>query len=728
MMKRKNTSRILVDSDSSDSESGADLDEDLKILSKKRKPNPEPSKSDDSVSGTSESDDDWTVNGKGGKKKQKKRQNRKSTSQSESKNEEFAVSDGARSDSEPEEGEVSDSDVGTAESASSAEEEFHDGYDENLMGDDEDRERLEQMTEKEREQELFNRIEKREVLKTRFEIEKKLRQAKKKEQKRKVKKKEPEKPKPPPAAASSVTPLLSRSTERRKTVEENRKQDTKQQAFQALKAKREKKKEQEAEQQAKKAPLKASDIYSDDESSASSSSSEEEAEKKKSAVAETSGSESKERSSDSDSDSDDSSTEETRKPKKTVPVSCKEELLPIRISRHKIEKWCHAPFFNKIMLGAYVRIGIGNNNGRPVYRIAEVVEVVETAKVYQLGSTRTNKGLKLRHGSQERVFRLEFVSNSDYTENEFFKWKEAMTLADLTLPTLNEIHQKEKDIQTAFNFKFTDKDIEQIVKEKDRFRKNPCNYAMRKANLQKAKLASVANTGTDNLADNVGLLHANIVGLAAVLSNGDTAWPAVLTLADMWLTAARAATAKADLISGALEERAEELDRIRTGNISAISYINQRNRQRNIPPKLRYIVQEVQEMRNAGGQADRRSRGGASVCRRWLRRRATTSRPSIPGGEAYSAGAAANTDEHRLQLDMFTSTGEGKSIRKGDPLPGPSQEDLFSAHDFDIKIDLEVPPIATTSAVAAKPSPAIRDTAPGRSLNLEAYKKRRGLI
>lgn len=32
----------------------------------------------------------------------------------------------------------------------------------------------------------------------------------------------------------------------------------------------------------------------------------------------------------------------------------------------------------------------------------------------------------------------------------------------------------------------------------------------------------------------------------------------------------------------ALEERAEELDRIRTGNISAISYINQRNRQRNI--------------------------------------------------------------------------------------------------------------------------------------------------
>lgn len=36
------------------------------------------------------------------------------------------------------------------------------------MGDDEDRDRLAQLTEREREQELFNRIEKREVLKTRF--------------------------------------------------------------------------------------------------------------------------------------------------------------------------------------------------------------------------------------------------------------------------------------------------------------------------------------------------------------------------------------------------------------------------------------------------------------------------------------------------------------------------------------------------------------------------------
>ena len=88
-------------------------------------------------------------------------------------------------------GEVSDS---ATSDSDDLDEEFDDGLDENMIGDDEDRARLEQMTEKEREQEIYNRIEKREVLKTRFEIEKKLKLAKKKEI-RKKKEKEGDKPK-----------------------------------------------------------------------------------------------------------------------------------------------------------------------------------------------------------------------------------------------------------------------------------------------------------------------------------------------------------------------------------------------------------------------------------------------------------------------------------------------------------------------------------------------------
>ena len=109
------------------------------------------------------------------------------------------------------------------------------------------------------------------------------------------------------------------------------------------------------------------------------------------------------------------------------------------------------------------------------FKVAEVVDVVEQYKVYQLGKSRTNKGLKLRlvcrfetrsclecivemnsivgkllvkyfrkvyflisvlddscsdlflicrHGQQDRTFRIEYVSNQGYTESEFQKWKE----------------------------------------------------------------------------------------------------------------------------------------------------------------------------------------------------------------------------------------------------------------------------------------------------------------
>lgn len=54
---------------------------------------------------------------------------------------------------------TSDSDVSSFGGESSSDEslKFDDGLDENLIGDEEDRKRLDQMTEAEREQEMYNR-------------------------------------------------------------------------------------------------------------------------------------------------------------------------------------------------------------------------------------------------------------------------------------------------------------------------------------------------------------------------------------------------------------------------------------------------------------------------------------------------------------------------------------------------------------------------------------------
>ena len=117
-------------------------------------------------------------------------------------------------------------------------------------------------------------------------------------------------------------------------------------------------------------------------------------------------------------------------------VESQQDLEHIRLSRHKLERFVHLPFFKDLAVGCFVRIGIGNgNDGRPTYRCAEIVDVVETGKVYQMGKTRTNTGMRLRFGRQERVYRLEFVSNQPFAPSEFINWKNTCEEQGFTLPT-----------------------------------------------------------------------------------------------------------------------------------------------------------------------------------------------------------------------------------------------------------------------------------------------------
>ncbi|KAL2738865.1 RNA polymerase-associated protein RTF1 [Vespula squamosa] len=695
MPKRKNQALIDSESSGSASESGSDLDNDLLSLAKKKKGKSQDdsqSNEDNNVakkdvrhdSDTSDSDDDWGA--KTGKTKKKKAPTKRSKRKmTKSSSEDSGSEKESAKVSEPEEGEVSDSDASVSDSS---QEEFNDGYDDKLMGDAEDQARLAQMTEKEREQEIFKRIEQREIMKTRFEIEKKLRMAKKQELKKQKESKKKEKGVEDKKIDRAPDPK-ERSKDRKKTIEE--KQDKKFHAMSLLKARREEKKEREEkekqriEQQqqqskdieeeeleddhkggANKTKLKASDIYSDD--SGSSDSGEEEASKPASHQRSSSS-----ESRDSDSDNDKKSvTSNKAKPKKPLYVSTKEELNKIRLSRHKMERFVHLPFFDRVVQGCFVRIGIGNNNGKAVYRVAEISGVCETGKIYQLGGTRTNKGLKLRHGAQERVFRLEFVSNQEFTESEFFKWKETCALQGISMPTFDEVEQKLKDIKEALVYEFKEEDIEKIVREKERFKQTPYNYAMKKAQLMRERDAANCR-GDDETASR----------LNQELSE--------------------------------LEERASELDKMRTATISSISYINDRNRKKNVEEAEKAIMEEIKA--NKGKKVDDP-----------FTRRSTKPRMVYkPDDEDTPAATATNEKSGSQQIgDSLSTTNEkenGQEIKKKQ-----STEDLFNAHDFDITIDLEVPIPNNPVSVLPKPVSNIKDTGPRRSLNLEDYKKKRGLI
>lgn len=61
------------------------------------------------------------------------------------------------------------------------------------------------------------------------------------------------------------------------------------------------------------------------------------------------------------------------------------------------------------------------------------------------------------------MYRLEFVSNQDFSDTEFNKWKEAMELGHHQIPTLDDIARKEDDLKQASEYKIKDKDIEEVI-------------------------------------------------------------------------------------------------------------------------------------------------------------------------------------------------------------------------------------------------------------------------
>ncbi|XP_017027696.1 RNA polymerase-associated protein Rtf1 [Drosophila kikkawai] len=782
MGKRRTQSLLDSNSSDSDSESDTNLESDLMSLAKKRKKPQATAK----ASSRSDSDSDWANNKAGApsskKKKRQKKASRDSSSSESNWDDDSQDEEEQRPQpqqqqqnppaqaevkapveqpqaaqlSEQEEGEVSDSDSdksksnssssgsdSSSSSSSSSDSEFDDGFDDDLMGDEEDRKRLNGLSEKERETEIYKRIEQREIMRTRWEIERKLKlarrgeknqeksktkgeRAKKKKEKREKKAKKAREAQPPsqPQASTSAlseaepktsvevrsaSPLSSpthnremastsaavasilqedqgaaagvadyfdhkeRSKERKKNVEANKTDDKRSNAMALLKAKREgkaKREEEEAKRMAERdrdedkeelesvsgcksaVKLKASEIYSDD----SGSSDWDEEEKP-------TGKRSRSNSSKASSESED----DEKAPKSPVFITTREDLNKLRLSRYKMERFVNLPIFESTVLNCFVRISIGNNGQKPVYRVAEIVGVVETGKIYSLGTTRTNRGLRLKHGTQERVFRLEFISNQEFTENEFNKWHEVCQQSHVQMPTIDLIAIKQADIKKALNYEFKDEDVDKIVEEKNRFRNRPTNYAMKKTCLMKERDAAMLR-GDYDIAQDLG------------------------TQIDE------------------LESRASELDKRRSHTLNLISYINDRNRKKNVQDAEKAIMEEA------------RANKGQKISDPFTRR-ITQPRMGFKGTK--------KDDEDMLQAPLPPPPPGKKRPSEAGPSsanarPTDSKDySLYSLHDFDI--DLDVPLPVSTNAVP-KPANKPAETVSKRSLNLEDYKKKRGLI
>ncbi|KAH8860008.1 RNA polymerase-associated protein RTF1 isoform 2 [Schistosoma japonicum] len=485
-----------------------------------------------------------------------------------------------------EEGEVSSDDL---------DEDEDDGLDDNLIGGEDDKRRLAKMSELEREEELFKRAERRDAIRARKAVKQKLKERREKEKAQQAASSGHFAGDVSKSKRSAYHNVFSDSDEaensdssglgpkglRQRKIALEKKKVAHRDKFQELIERRK-------QQAAKKRRIDASDEVnmsgqnsdgsssdSDDESSkphakiqdkhqsmsqrvfsSDASDSSDSSRPGSRPVARRSSFSSSSGSQRSGSSSEDDARGRSRSPEEEL-VSSIEHLSRIRLSRFKMEKWVHMPFFDDLIKGCFVRINIGLHQGVPIYRCAEIVDVVETPKIYDLGDTRTNKGIVVRVGKDQSTFRLAFISNSEFQQDEFDSWMRRVQIANMKPPTLNFVRDKVAEITEAINRPIRDERVvEQIIQSKRRFQKAPTNFALRKAELIKQREQAEADGDTE------------------LLKN-------------------------LDIEIEEIESQAERIERRRTLGFKSITSINQRNRALSVQQAEEAIRKESEEALNS---------------------------------------------------------------------------------------------------------------------------------
>ncbi|CAO2842664.1 unnamed protein product, partial [Amaranthus hypochondriacus] len=137
----------------------------------------------------------------------------------------------------------------------------------------------------------------------------------------------------------------------------------------------------------------------------------------------------------------DDSDDEMSKPKSNIPTY--EDIKGITIRRSRLAKWFMEPFFEDMIVGCFVRVGIGMKSGQSIYRLCIVrnVDASDPDKQYKLENKMTYKYLNCVWGSESSAARWQMarISDSPPLEEEYNLWKKEVERTNGRMPTKQEV-------------------------------------------------------------------------------------------------------------------------------------------------------------------------------------------------------------------------------------------------------------------------------------------------
>ncbi|PVU99463.1 hypothetical protein BB559_000709 [Furculomyces boomerangus] len=171
------------------------------------------------------------------------------------------------------------------------------------------------------------------------------------------------------------------------------------------------------------------------------------------------------------------------------PIISLQELNSIRLSRDVLDKWIYTPLFNETVVGCYVRIRSANNMEN--FYIAEIAKVLEKSEPsYMLKRHYVDVRLRILANDSVLDVGIDSLSNNEFTIGEYEYLTEMLsnnTEKRMRVPTAKVLEKKRKSIEAKNNQVLTAKDIDHRVKMFQEIGK-------RKINKEIARLP-VQNTG-----------------------------------------------------------------------------------------------------------------------------------------------------------------------------------------------------------------------------------------
>ncbi|KMT14913.1 hypothetical protein BVRB_3g064270 [Beta vulgaris subsp. vulgaris] len=166
-----------------------------------------------------------------------------------------------------------------------------------------------------------------------------------------------------------------------------------------------------------------------------------------------------------------------------------EQIKDITIRRSKLAKWFMEPFFEDLIVGCFVRVGIGLKDGQSIYRLCMVqnVDASDPNKRYQLENKTTHKYLNCVWGSDRSTARwqMAMVSDSPPTFEEYNEWRREVERTVGRMPHSNEVLEKQEAINKINSFVYSAETVKQMLQEKKSVSARPMNIAAERGKLRR---------------------------------------------------------------------------------------------------------------------------------------------------------------------------------------------------------------------------------------------------